>query len=137
MASSVCAPLDGPLVLGLVILALAGAAVVARPRGLQSQRGFTGFQSIVVLAILLILAAVLGLMVLGCSGADVGPSGAPAPAGTILKGSYPPNAPSPSCQIGNLCTKTGGLCGLPRKKCLNTAEWDGGAAKWRCACECR
>lgn len=137
MASSMCVPLDGPLVLGLVILALAGLGVVARTRGLQGQRGFTGFQSIVVLAILLVLAAVYGLMVLGCAGADVGPAGAAVPDFTILKGPYPPNGPTPSCQTGNLCTKTGGLCGLPRKKCLNTIEWDGGAAKWRCACECR
>jgi hypothetical protein len=132
-----CAPLEDRFALGFVIAALVAAALAVRTRAVAGQHGFTGFQSIVILAILLIVAAVLGLMVLGCAGADVGPAGAPVPEYTILKGQYPTNAPSPSCQTGTLCTKTGGLCGLPRKKCLNTIEWDGGAAKWRCACECR
>ena len=137
MADFGCAPLAERFVLGFVIAALVAASFAVRTRAVAGQRGFTGFQSIVILAILLLLAAVYGLMVLGCSGADVGPAGAAVPPATILKGPYPTNAPQPSCQTGNLCTKTGGLCGLPRKKCLNTIEWDGGAAKWRCACECR
>ena len=126
-----CTPVDGALV-GVVSLALAAGGVVAWRTG---QRGFTGLQSIVILAILLLLAAVYGLMVLGCAGVDA--SGKPVPAGSILIGPYPPNAPQPSCQTGSLCEKTGGICGLPRKKCVNTITWDGTATKWRCACECR
>ncbi|HEV8585416.1 MAG TPA: hypothetical protein VGT02_10660 [Methylomirabilota bacterium] len=134
-----CAPVDFVVLLGGVVAALAACAVALRVRAVQGQRGITITESIVVVAIGIVLAAIAFVIFWACpvSGIAGDAAASPLPSGAYQFGKTPPGAPPPACQSGTLCVSPGRFCPVIAGRCGDTYWWDTGTAQWTCRCRCR
>jgi hypothetical protein len=110
-------------------------------RVVRDQRGITITESIIVVAIALILFAIMFAVLARCGTTQVGVAGSPArplPAGAVRTGvPPPPTAGRPSCQAGDVCRTPGARCVILTRHCTDTYSYDPIAKRWDCACECR